>query len=134
MQIYVLLAAAMALFSMPTVKHMRAVRTRLHLNGLIQVHHVIPKQFKHLLPAGVEINEPQNLIFMVTRAGKEVMNVRPTRLVHDGGHPAYNSYVGLALRHLGSDDAAGVRYLRGQLRRRLRNDDPDLPWTKPIKN
>jgi hypothetical protein len=127
MQLHVLIAV-MAVFS--DKAHMRAVRTRLSLTHCLAIHHVLPREHAALLPAGVGIDDPENLIFMMTSEGKRTMNVRSTRLVHDGDHVAYNSYVGHELWHLKSrgHDAAGVRYLRDKLRHRLRKDDPSLPW------
>lgn len=87
-----------------------------------------------MLPDGIELDGKDNLIFMVTKSGKQHMRVRESRLIHDGGHLAYNRYVGDALRAISETATStavatiAVRALQTELRDRLRSDDPTLPW------
>lgn len=66
------------------------------LRGLTEDHHVIPKQWKDhpvIRKIDYDIHVSHNIVIMPTHFGMEKLNVRPTRLVHYGGHRAYNKYV-----------------------------------------
>ena len=106
---------------------LRSARRRLGLAALVQIHHVIPLQWAgHDALAGYDMAGPRNLIFMPTRHGAERMRLRAGRLVHDGGHPAYNAYVRGRLD--ACDDAGDVHALVDELHARLRATRSDLPW------
>jgi hypothetical protein len=116
------------------MERLRSVIRRFSLRGLVNVHHILPKTHGTLLPKGM-LNDKPNLLLMPTRAGMENMNLRPERLVHQGGHLRYNAYVGNLLRDIvlanATSDAlvyAAVVALQIELRRRIRSDDATLPW------
>lgn len=74
---------------------LRAVRKRFHLDGLVQIHHVYPRQFRnHPALEDFHVDSPENLVLMPTRRASESICLRKDRLIHDGGHPSYNRYVG----------------------------------------
>ena len=112
---------------------LRVARTRFKLKGLVQIHHVIPRQFSnHPALENFNVDAENNLIFMPTVRGAQQMHLRPDRLIHDGGHSQYNRYVGRYLEE--------VSHLPSMLRDRRINDTVDnlrsemrrhtfVPWT-----
>jgi hypothetical protein len=84
------------------------------------------REHAHVLRTfGLDVNHPSNLILMPTSLDNG-MHLRPTRLVHNGGHPSYNRYVlSLLLRAVCADD---VIHIQAELKRRIRSDDPTLDW------
>lgn len=71
-------------------------KTRWNLKGLVEDHHVIPKQFKMhptIKKFNYDMNCSNNIILMPTRLGKHTMNLREDRLIHDGNHYKYNLFV-----------------------------------------
>jgi hypothetical protein len=71
-------------------------RFRWNLVGMIEDHHVIPHTFKHhavIRRVGFDIHSSKNLVMMPIPSGMRHMCLRPNRLVHYGGHEAYNSHV-----------------------------------------
>ena len=106
------------------LRRLRAFRRRYGLCGLLQIHHIIPRSMSDSLAgSGIHINDPRNLMFMPTRLGARRMRVRSERLLHDGGHPAYNAHVAVKLEH-----ATNLTSLMDDLRMNLSRADPELPW------
>ena len=67
------------------------------LRYLVQDHHCIPKQYRnHKLfkQTNFNVNCSRNILIMPTNFGVKELNLHPDTLVHDGGHHAYNKYVG----------------------------------------
>ena len=113
---------------MPSRAALRRARLRFGLVGLVQIHHIVPQEFRHALSRlGVDRDDPQNLMFMPTLAGTQRLQLRPGRLVHDGGHAAYNAWVGSQLMQC--SDRSDVAGLMCALRADLRATDADIPWT-----
>jgi hypothetical protein len=78
-------------------RKMFKVRQGLYNKGLVEDHHVIPKQYaKHptVRRFDYDMNASSNIVMLPTRYGKEVLQVREDRLVHAGHHDKYNVYVG----------------------------------------
>lgn len=77
---------------------LRAVRRQLQWFGLVQIHHIIPRQHasQHKMQH-IHIHHPSNVMFMPTNLGAKHLRLRPHRLIHDGGHVRYNAYVALRL-------------------------------------
>ena len=74
---------------------LRVARHRFHLEGLVQIHHVYPRQFRnHPSLSGFDVESAENLMLMPTRRGADCMRLRGDRLIHDGGHLGYNRFVG----------------------------------------
>lgn len=106
---------------------LKCVRNRFHLTNKVQIHHIIPKQHKKFLRnIGHHEDDPENLVFMPTKYGMRTMNLRPDRIVHDGGHDSYNKYVGMLLK--GSYDEEYIIMIQNNLRKRIQLSDPTLPW------
>lgn len=109
---------------------LRRARIRFGLCGLVQIHHVIPLEHamhpvvQHL---GFDIDSAQNLILMPTREGAETLRLRPGRLIHDGGHMHYNTWVETLLSENVSNHHEFhevLSYLHSELRR----SDARIPW------
>ena len=76
-------------------RKLRYRRKTHNLNGLLQIHHVVPKSLADhptLSRYQYDVDAGYNLILLPTKKGAEVLNVRHTRPIHDGGHPAYNRF------------------------------------------
>jgi hypothetical protein len=63
------------------------------------------------------------------------LRVRPTRLIHDGGHDMYNAYVAGRMRACirgksAADASEALSKLQSDLRRRISMDDSSLPWQR----
>lgn len=81
-------------------RKMFKVRWSLYKRGLVEDHHVIPREFTNhpaIKNTGYDMNSSSNLILLPTRLGKNTLCVREDRLVHGGYHMAYNGYVGRML-------------------------------------
>ncbi len=97
--------------------------------GLVQDHHVIPKQFKAhpiIRKTGYDVNESSNIVMMPTPIGKRFMKVRSDRLTHGHGHKKYNAYVGAMLNciHTSEDLCA----FRDYLKHCIRFQPHHIPW------
>tara|TARA_Y100000741_G_C17970532_1_gene443658 strand:+ start:96 stop:464 length:369 start_codon:yes stop_codon:yes gene_type:complete len=74
---------------------LKKTRKRFNMNGLVEIHHVVPKQFKThptLLREKYNVEEDYNLIFLPSEKGTHSLNLR-SRPVHSGGHLEYNLFV-----------------------------------------
>jgi len=89
---------AMAVLPMKgiTKQKFKMTKMKFNLEGMVQIHHIIPRQFRnHPVLKGFDIEDGQNFIFLPTLVGKKQLNtIRP---IHDGGHSEYNKFVG---RHI----------------------------------
>ena len=73
--------------------HFKQIKCRHCLEEFTQIHHVIPRQFRnHPCSRYIDIDCNKNLMLMPNKKGIDVINT--TRPIHDGGHFAYNRYVG----------------------------------------
>lgn len=114
-------------FDTSCIRRLRLARTRFGLDGCVDIHHLIPRQFADRMPVDM-LHSAENLVFMPTRAGFAQMNLHPARIAHDGGHVAYNVHVGKRLAGLAVDDREAIRRLQHELRAQIRMGDPALPW------
>jgi len=106
------------------------VRWGLHGKGLVEDHHIIPKQFKKhpiVIKAGYDIDASNNIIMLPTRLGKFVLRVREDRLIHGGKHTGYNKYVGNMLDSLKSTDE--FMDFTIFLKTACRYKPQDIPWS-----
>ena len=74
--------------------HLRHTRERLGLSELVEIHHVVPREFrKHPAVCRFEydVEAGYNTIFMPTFAGR---NLSTKRFIHSNGHSHYNRYAG----------------------------------------
>jgi hypothetical protein len=106
------------------------IRWGLHGKGLIEDHHVIPREFKNhpvIRREKYDLNASNNLIMLPTRLGKYTLRVRTDRLIHSGKHTAYNSYVEKMLNSIHSTDEFNSFILF--LRQSLRWNPHHIPWS-----
>lgn len=76
--------------------HLRRTRSRLHWQGLVEIHHVIPRELaRHprLLAEGYDVEGSYNTIFAPSAVAHRLLTLSDTRPVHSGGHPRYNAFV-----------------------------------------
>ena len=111
-------------------RKMFKVRWGLHGKGLIEDHHVIPKQFKKhpaVIKANYDLNSSKNLIMLPTRLGKFILRVREDRLIHAGKHSLYNAYVEKVLNGINSTNEFNsfVDFLKHS----LRWNPHHIPWS-----
>lgn len=74
----------------------RNVKKRYFLCGLVQDHHIIPRQFKNIINYENSnlinsIDSSKNLIILPTKYGKLFINTN--RSIHENGHNYYNNYI-----------------------------------------
>lgn len=104
-------------------------KVRWNLKGIVEDHHVIPKQFKHhpvIRRHNYDMNASSNIVMMPTRYGKQVLNVREDRLVHVGPHPKYNHFVQRMLDSIQNGDE--LEYLVSFLKQSCRYNPTQIPW------
>ena len=109
----------------------RALRARLGLCGLIQIHHIIPRQWAtHPVVAAsmYEMDDARNLMFMPTECARDVMWLRSDRLFHSKGHANYNLYVKQCLDDIDIGDASAIHELADRMRHALRFNPSTVPW------
>ena len=105
------------------------VRKGLYNKGLVEDHHVIPRQHaKHptIKRFDYDMNAGSNLVMLPTERGKEVLRLREGRLVHVGKHAGYNRYVGNILNVITTEEelCAVTDFLKVSCRYRPQ----DIPW------
>ena len=109
----------------------RSLRTRLGLCGLIQIHHIIPKQWAthpKIVASEYNIDASYNLMFMPTdERTRGILYLRRDRLFHSGGHPCYNLHVKRLLDDI-DGDYESVLCLARDLRRSIRHKPRSIPW------
>jgi hypothetical protein len=74
----------------------RNIKTKYLLCGLVQDHHIIPREFKNIINYENSklintIDSSNNLIMMPTRYGK--LFIKTNRSIHENGHKLYNKYI-----------------------------------------
>jgi len=126
MRIIYFMCVVVSCFRYGTVSR-RNFKARYNLKGLVEDHHIIPKQWrKHyiLLDNGYDVAESYNIMMMPNEEGKNVLNTK--RLVHSGGHKKYNEYVKEKLSEVKSVEQ--LHDLVRHLRRNMRGNPDDIPW------
>ena len=104
----------------------RWAKKRFGIASMTQIHHIIPVQFKgHPVLRKYDMEDGQNLMLLPNRAGRALL--RTDRPVHDGGHLAYNRFIGHLLDEEDMD-VTQVRKLSLFLRQALRRGAHDVPW------
>jgi hypothetical protein len=104
--------------------------------GLVEDHHVIPREWKaHLVVKKIkyDVNSSCNLVMMPTYFGMEKLNVRRDRLVHYGGHKAYNEFVKQILdnmMHIDEHEELMKEFKdkHGYLKKNCRDNVDGIPW------
>ena len=111
----------------------RNIKARFNLNGLVEVHHIIPRQFKGhptIRESKYDIENTYNLMFLPTYKGKSKLNLNENRPIHEGGHIKYNYYIKYILNELDNNnlkDEESMCILNKNLRSNLKNITY-VPW------
>lgn len=110
----------------------RNARDRRNLKGLIEIHHIIPRQLKKhptIIYSDYEIENGYNFMFLPTYKGAQVLNLHEDRPIHANGHMNYNSYVAITLDKMFADgrtSEADLCEFNLFLRENMRH--LDIPW------
>ena len=96
----------------------RNIKRKFLLCGLVQDHHIIPREFKSILNYENSklinsIDSSKNLIILPTRYGKLFINTN--RSIHENGHKHYNRYIYNLITKNNSIDYI-IPYVKQQLR------------------
>lgn len=103
------------------------IKKRFGLDGLVETHHLIPKQWKNhpiITRYEYDISENYNLIFMPTHLGLKKLNTN--RLLHTGGHKPYNQYVKYNLDLI--DNKSALDEFCAYLRYSMKGNPDNIPW------
>lgn len=97
----------------------RNIKRKFFLCGLVQDHHIIPREFKNILNYDSSklinsIDSSKNLIIMPTRYGK--LFIKTNRSIHENGHKYYNKYIYSLIVQNNSIDFI-IPYVKQQLRK-----------------
>ena len=106
-------------------------KLRWNIHGLVQDHHVIPKQFrKHqtIKKFNFDTNSSKNLVMMPTDIGMITFkNIRKDRLVHgNSGHQPYNHFVRQLLDKV--EEQEEFENVLLHLKRNCRFNTDNVPW------
>ena len=91
-----LLTYSSLLFSGMPKRKFRYMREKKNLKGLIDIHHIIPREFKKhpsIIFSKYDIENGYNLMFLPTHKGSVKLNIHLDRPIHSNGHVEYNIYV-----------------------------------------
>ena len=96
----------------------RNIKRKFLLCGLVQDHHIIPREFKNILNYNSSklinsIDSSKNLMIMPTRYGK--LFIKTNRSIHENGHKYYNKYIYNLIIQNNSIDFI-IPYVKQQLR------------------
>lgn len=127
-QPYLLLVRALGVHCFSR-RDLRVARRRWDLGGLVDVHHVIPRSCSShstLKTVGFTIDDDANFVLMPTEKAPRAMRLRADRLIHSGGHMAYNRFVWERLDEVGSQQ--DMARLLAHLHRSVRGTGSVIPW------
>ena len=96
----------------------RNIKRKYQIIGLVQDHHIIPRQFKNIINYDNSylinnIDSSKNLIMMPTRYGKLFINTN--RTIHENGHKHYNRYINKLINQNYSTDFI-ISHVKYQIR------------------
>ena len=102
----------------------RNIKRRFFLTGLVQDHHIIPREFRYRINYDNSkiinhIDHPNNLLIMPTKIGKFYINTN--RTIHENGHNKYNRYINKLL-----DSNYTLDYIIPFVKQQLRKCDVDI--------
>lgn len=75
---------------------LRHARNKLGWRGRVDVHHIVPKQFRHhptLSAYDYDVEADYNFVFCPTRRGASQLFLRNERPIHEVRHNRYNAFV-----------------------------------------
>ena len=125
--IKILLTVLSSVNNIGGMERLKSIRSRFSLQHKVQIHHIIPRQHKkYLRKIGLSEDHRDNLLLMPTKIGMHTMNLRKQRLIHDGGHNAYNKYVKKLIDKMTNE--RDILLIQKELRKKILIADPELPW------
>lgn len=74
---------------------MRRIRAA-RMPGMFEIHHVVPKQFAthpRIVEEEYDVEASYNLVPLPSKLATHHIRLRPSRNIHTGGHPMYNTFV-----------------------------------------
>ena len=95
------------LFSGLSRSNFKSIKKRYKLGDKVQIHHIIPREFKYhpvISFSEYEIENGYNMMFLPTYKGLEKLKLHSDRPIHESGHTKYNSYVGSILDKMLKDE------------------------------
>ena len=120
------------LFSGLSRKDFYNARNKRNLNGLVEVHHIIPREFRYhptILFSEYDIENGYNLMFLPTRKGSVILNTHTDRPKHFNGHRGYNRYVATVLDEMfiqSKTNQYNLCKLNKKLKQNMRH--LNIPW------
>tara|TARA_X000000950_G_scaffold281418_1_gene377974 strand:- start:33 stop:464 length:432 start_codon:yes stop_codon:yes gene_type:complete len=95
------------------------IKKRFKINGLVEDHHIIPKQWKNhptIIKYKYAIYKNDNLMMLPNTKG--IKNLNTTKLLHSGGHTPYNYYVKSKLDNITNEKELFelIKFLKKNLR------------------
>ncbi len=84
------------LFSQISKTKFKNYKNRFRLKDLVEIHHIIPRQYKKhevILKTKYDIENCYNLVFLPNKKGKSNLLLNPLRPIHQYGHSKYNIYI-----------------------------------------
>tara|TARA_B100001094_G_C18006879_1_gene708086 strand:+ start:347 stop:745 length:399 start_codon:yes stop_codon:yes gene_type:complete len=94
--IKILCYASLLFFNTPRI-NFQELRNKKNLQGLLVIHHIIPKQCKNhptIIMSKYDIGNGYNLMFLPTLSGWiKIDNLHSDRPIHFKGYKEYNSYI-----------------------------------------
>ena len=113
----------------------RNIRIKKNLTGLIEIHHIIPRQFKRhptILFSNYDIENGYNLILLPNKKGEKLLNIHYDRPIHNNGHIQYNNYVKKRLDYIFNDRnrEENIEQIMCELNIELRQNmrHLEIPW------
>ncbi len=91
------------LFSGLSKKNFKSVKNRYNLKKLVDIHHIIPREFRYhptIILSKYEIENGYNLMFLPTIKGSNLLNIHVDRPIHKHGHRNYNKYIETVLDNM----------------------------------
>tara|TARA_B110001452_G_scaffold267462_1_gene277445 strand:- start:2036 stop:2434 length:399 start_codon:yes stop_codon:yes gene_type:complete len=108
------------------------VKNKRNLNELVDIHHIIPREFKYhptILFSEYDIDNGYNLMFLPTQKGSVILNTHKDRPIHFDGHKKYNRYVAIVLDEMFTESKTGQHNLcklNKKLKQNMRHQN--VPW------
>jgi hypothetical protein len=108
-------------------------RNKKDLRGLVEIHHIIPQEFRYhptIIVSNYNIENGYNLMFLPTSNGGVQLNIHKDRPIHHHGHIKYNKYIEKTLDDMFREQKTNeynLCKLNKELKQNLRHCD--IPWT-----
>jgi hypothetical protein len=116
-------------------KDRKLFKQQKHYKKLVEDHHCIPQQWKDhdlIERLNFDINCSDNLLIMPNKKGKNVLNLHPGSLIHEGGHLKYNNFVKYHLDEINKNSFETSRYefwlFLNFLKKNMKYNEDNIPW------